>query len=194
MVPRRRAAHQQEITAMTTTSRHGPSLPIAGTSFQLVPVRIEWEDFGRVIIHDYGVSDQGFHDHQMLGLHSEYPLTHPDFPDPKDLPVCREVKPEVAWTIRSPDGEGCYPVFWRQQDAVWMAEQLHAACPEVWALSGRDAQRAATPEGVPDWLGLVPPLLNAGCPRALLLGCRAYCEATGQLAPYRRGTEAAARQ
>jgi hypothetical protein len=176
---------------MMTSTTTGPAVPIEGTHFRLVPLRIEWEDHRQLIIHDYAISDQSFDDHHMLGLHSEFHLGHHGYPDPKDLPVCGEAEPEVAWTIRAPEGRGCFPVFWRQDDAVWMAKQLHAAAPEVWALPDLRAQRAAEPEGIAEWLGLIPPLLNAGCPRELLLSCKEYVEAFMKLEKEQRLRRAA---
>jgi hypothetical protein len=158
-----------------TTATQEQATPVEGTRFRLVPVEVTWGDGGP---RDVEADPDDSRD--LATGHMEYYLGDDEMPQPRDLPVCRNFEESaVLWTVQHvlhPDGR--FPKLWRRADAEYLARQLHAACPAVWAIEEWRAFRSSIPDGVSKWLRLVPPLLNRGVPQELLVGCRAFVEAT----------------
>jgi hypothetical protein len=167
-----------EVVPMTTvTQRRG--VPVEGTSFELVPVQMEWSDGKLTGMDGTKVEDLGFEDGHMLGLLFGDVYLGPGGYGADDLLVIGFAQPDVAIKLRVPAASDVkLAILWRLGDAEYLARELYGACPRAWSLGTAAAIREELPDGAAGWLRLVVPLLNRGVPRDLLVGCRAYTEAT----------------
>jgi hypothetical protein len=170
---------------MTTSTIHEF---VAGTLFRLVPLPVLWDEGTVTMVGDHDAGDSHCYDHTLGCSAFDFYLGPDDEGWPDDLPCVGvgDCEPAVVWGLQAPGDErfspvpaGTYrvppPLLWRRDDAEWLARQLHAACPTP-RRSGGDS--LVLPHRVADWMQFVVPLLNRGLPRELVVGCRAYTEAT----------------
>jgi hypothetical protein len=169
---------------MTTSTTR--AVPVAGTPFALVPLPVLWDEGSVIMVGDHDAGESFCFDHG-LGRTSDYDFYLGDRGDycADPLPVLDGCERAVAWGLTAPGGKSVEdaggrvrvwtPLLWRLEDGEWLARQLAAACPIPWRI---DSDRLLLPRPVAEWLDLVVPVVNRGLPRELLVGCRAYTEAT----------------
>jgi hypothetical protein len=72
-------------------------------------------------------------------------------------------------------------------EAVWVARQLFAVCPEAWELDDMDAIREAVPHWVKQWIVDVMHAIQAAVPVCLLKSCPEYCREMNTLEKNAKG-------
>jgi hypothetical protein len=150
---------------------------VAGTPFEVVVLPTLWDE-GSVCMLGDEVGDD--YDHNLGSSTFDIYLGDEEPHLVDDLPVCgEENEMAVAYGLRAPGSEMLLAVLWRKDDCAYVARQLYATCPHAWDSDGLGL-RVLYSSGAAAWLTLITPLLNRGCPRELLVGCREYVEAAAR--------------